>query len=307
MKLYQIGKRVLLFLLVNILVVLTIGLVAELLGVSKLLPHGRLTPLIIFSFLWGFSGALISLALSRLMAKWMMGVQVIPSDTRDPELRELLFMVRELAQQAKLPAMPEVGIYESPEANAFATGPTKSRSLVAVSTGLLRRMNSDEVKGVLAHEISHIANGDMVTLTLIQGVINAFVIFLSRVLAFALGQALRSRDDRDTTPWFLQYLFIVIFETIFSLLGAIVVCWFSRWREFRADFGGAKLAGRERMISALQALKQLYDPEVAMNESRQGQAFQAFKISGKPSGFLKLFATHPPLDERIARLEEMNL
>ena len=168
--------------------------------------------------------------------------------------------VHALARSAGLPKLPEVGIYESDEVNAFATGPTKSRALVAVSTGLLNRMGSREVEGVLGHEVTHIANGDMVTMTLIQGVINAFVMFLSRVLAFVISQAMRSRDDRDSGGGWLQFLLVMVFQIVFSILGSIVVCWFSRQREFRADAGGARLAGRENMINALRAWRRLHDP-----------------------------------------------
>ena len=207
-----------------------------------------------------------------------------------------------LARAAGLPKLPEVGIYESEEVNAFATGPTRSRALVAVSSGLLQRMGSREVEGVLGHEITHVANGDMVTMTLIQGVINAFVMFLARILAFVVSQALRSRDDRGS-GW-LQFLLVMVFQIVLSLFGAMVVCWFSRWREFRADAGGARLAGRENMIGALRALQRLHDPEIAAAEAQRAQAFQSLKISGEPRGFLALFATHPPLEQRIARLEQ---
>ncbi len=300
----QIAKRVFLFLVVNILVMLTITIVLGLLNVGRYFPQGGLAGLAVFCLIWGFAGALISLALSRLMAKWTMGVQVIPPATSDPTLRELVDTVHGLARAAHLPKLPEVGIYESEELNAFATGPTRSRALVAVSTGLLRRMGSREVEGVLGHEITHVANGDMVTMTLLQGVINAFVLFLSRVLAFVVTQALRSRDDRDSGGgYWMQYLFVILFQIVFSILGSIVVAWFSRWREFRADAGGARLAGRENMINALRALRALQAPEALAVEAQQHQAFQALKIAA-PRGFLALFASHPPLEERIARLEQ---
>jgi heat shock protein HtpX len=305
MKIGQIGKRVFLFLVVNILVMLTITLILGLLRVPYYFPHGSLTNLAIFCLVWGFAGALISLALSRLMAKWVMGVQVIPPDTNDPRLRELVETVHGLARGANLPALPEVGIYQSGELNAFATGPTRSRALVAVSTGLLERMGSREVEGVLGHEVTHIANGDMVTMTLLQGVINAFVLFLSRVLAFILSQALRSRDDRgEGSGGAFQFLFVILFQIVLSVLGSLVVAWFSRWREFRADAGGARLAGRQNMIGALRALQRLQDPEILAAEAQQHQAFQALKISGPRGGFLALFASHPPPEERIARLEQ---
>jgi heat shock protein HtpX len=304
MKFASIAKRVFLFLVVNLLVVTTITVILGLFRVGRFFPEGGLAGLAIFCLIWGFAGALISLALSRVMAKWFMGVQVIPPNTTDPDLQALVQMVHGLARQAQLPALPEVGVYQSDEVNAFATGPTKSRALVAVSSGLLGRMRDREVEGVLGHEITHVANGDMVTMTLLQGVINAFVLFLSRVLAFAIGQAMRSRDDRDSGGGgMFQFLLVMVFQIVFGILGSMVVAAFSRWREFRADAGGARLAGRENMIGALRALQRLHDPEIAAAEAQRAQAFQALKISSEPGGFMLLFATHPPLEERIARLE----
>jgi heat shock protein HtpX len=292
-------KRVLLFVAVNILIVLTISIVLNLLGVRpNLTARGiNLGALAVFCLIWGMGGAFISLALSRVIAKWMTGAKVVTVDHPDPAIRELVNTVHNLARAANLPAMPEVGIYESPELNAFATGPTKRRALVAVSTGLLRRMGRREVEGVLGHEITHIANGDMVTMTLLQGVINAFVMFLARVLAFVFSQALR-RDDERGGGFFMQYIFVFVLEIIFSILGAMVVAAFSRWREFRADAGGARLAGRESMIGALEGLLR------SSQLPAEGQpSLAAFKISsGKRRGFLALIATHPPLEERIARL-----
>src|SRR5262245_13803343 len=260
MKFGQWAKRIILFGAVNILVMFTISLVLGLLRANRFLPSGGLAGLAVICLIWGFAGALISLALSRVMAKWFMGVRVVPPETNDPELRGLVETVHSLARTAGLPN-PEVGVYESPEINAFATGPSESRSLVAVSTGLLHRMGRREVEGVLGHEMAHIANGDMVTMTLIQGVINSFVLFLSRVLAFVVSQAMRSRDDREGGFW-MQYLLAQVFQVVFSILGLIVVCWFSRIREFRADAGGARFAGRENMIGALRALGRLNDPKV---------------------------------------------
>lgn len=296
------SKRVFLFVTVNILIVATITLIMGVLGVGNYFPKGGLTGLAIFCLLWGFVGAFISLALSRVMAKWTMGVKVIPPETTDPTLRELVATVHDMARQAGLPKMPEVGIYESPDVNAFATGPTKARSLVAVSTGLLQRMRRGEVNGVLAHEVAHIANGDMVTMTLIQGVVNAFVMFLSRVLAFAISAALR-RDDREGPGGVFQFLLIMVFQIVFGILGSMVVAWFSRWREFRADAGGASLAGRDNMVGALRALQRMYDPQLAAAEAQQSQAFQSLKISGRPGGWMALLASHPPLELRIARLQ----
>jgi heat shock protein HtpX len=304
MNILQISKRIFLLILVNILVVTTITLVLGLFHVGNYFPEGGLAGLALFCLVWGFGGAFISLGLSRLMAKWMMGVKVIPPNTTDPTLQKLVETVHTLARQAGLPKRPEVGIYDSDEVNAFATGPTKSRALVAVSTGLLQRMGSQEVTGVLGHEVTHIANGDMVTMTLIQGIINAFVMFLARVLAFVVSQAMRSRDDRDSGGGWLQFILVMVFQIVFSILGSLVVCWFSRWREYRADAGGARLAGRENMINALRALRRLHDPEVAAAEAQHAQAFQSLKISGQSSGLLALFATHPPIEQRIARLEQ---
>lgn len=298
----QWSKRIFLFAVVNILITLTITAILAVFRVGSYLPLG---PMALLCLVWGMGGAFISLALSRVMAKWFMGVQVVPADTSDPSLRGLVETVHGLARQAGLPALPEVGIYESPEPNAFATGPTRSRALVAVSTGLLERMREREIQGVLGHELTHVVNGDMVTMTLIQGVVNAFVMFLSRVLAFALSQAMRSRDDdrEGGGSFFMQYLLVMVFQVIFGILGSIVVCWFSRWREFRADAGGARLAGRGNMIDALKALQRLHDPEVALAAARQSQGFSSLKISGPTRGVMALFMDHPPLEERIARLE----
>jgi heat shock protein HtpX len=303
MKVAQVAKRVLLLVAVNILVMLTITVVLSLLRVNRYFPQGGLGGLAVICLIWGFAGAFISLALSRLMAKWMMGVQVIPPETSDPTLSRLVETVHGLARGANLPKLPEVGIYQSDEINAFATGPTRSRALVAVSTGLLQRMGSREVEGVLGHEVTHIANGDMVTMTLIQGVINSFVLFLSRILAFVVSQAMRSRDDRGGGGA-LQYLLAIVFQIVLSILGSLVVLWFSRWREFRADAGGARLAGRQNMIDALRALQRLQAPEMAQAEAQQHPAFQALKIAGPERRFARLFASHPPLEERIARLEQ---
>ena len=303
MKFAQISKRVLLLLVVNILVMITVTAVLGLLHAQRYFPAGGLGGLAVFCLVWGFAGAFISLALSRVMAKWFMGVRVIPPETSDPTLRQLVETVHGLARQAGLPALPEVGVYESPEVNAFATGPTRSRALGAVSSGLLQQMGQRDISGVLGHEITHVANGDMVTMTLIQGVVNAFAMFLSRVLAYVITQAMRSRDERGGGFW-MQYLLQMVFQVVFLILGSIVVAWFSRWREFRADAGGARLAGRENMIGALRALQRLHDPEAMAAEAQRARSFQSMKISGSGNQFLALFASHPPLEERIARLEQ---
>lgn len=294
-------KRIGLFLAVNILVVLTISLVLNVLGVKPYLTARGMDyqSLMIFCLIWGMGGAFISLGLSRIMAKWMMGVQVIPTDTRDSRLQELLQTVHELARAARLPVMPEVGVYDSPEVNAFATGPTKSRALVAVSSGLLQRMGPAEIRGVLGHEVAHIANGDMVTMTLVQGVVNAFVMFLARVIAYGLTMSRNSDSEREGTPA-SYYVIQFVLEMVFMVFGSMVVAWFSRYREYRADSGGARLAGRENMIRALQGLQRTIE---AVDPSAQ-PAVAALKISSRPSGFLKLFSTHPPLEERIERLKQ---
>jgi heat shock protein HtpX len=293
-------KRIGLFLLVNILVVMTISLVLNLLGVRPYLTAYGMDyeSLAIFCLVWGMGGAFISLALSRVMAKWMMGVQVISADVRDPELRSLVETVHQLARSAQLPALPEVGIYDSPEPNAFATGPTKSRALVAVSTGLLRSMNAEQVRGVLGHEVTHIANGDMVTMTLIQGVINAFVMFAARAIAFALTQS-RDSEGRREGSQMSYYIVSMLLEVVFMILGSLVVAWFSRQREYRADKGGARLAGRDSMIHALQGLQRTFD--VVANDA--SPTVQTLKISSHGGGLLALFSTHPPLEDRIARLQ----
>jgi len=290
-------KRIFLFAIVNLLILVTISIFLNLLGVQPYLRAYGLDyrQLMIFCLVWGMGGAFISLALSRVMAKWMMGVQVIDPQTTQPELAALVNLVHSLAQRAKLPRMPEVGIYGSGELKAFATGPTKARALVAVSTGLLQSMDRDQVEGVLGHELTHVSNGDMVTMTLLQGIINAFVMFFARVIAFAVSQALRQDNRRMVT-----YLLTVVLEIALSILGFMVVAAFSRWREFRADHGGAELAGRQKMIEALQALQR----NLGLQHRDEAPAIQTLKISGKQGGFLALMATHPPLEERIKRLQE---
>jgi len=294
-------KRIGLFIAVNVLVIVTISIILNVLGVKPYITAYGLDyeSLLIFCLIWGMGGAFISLALSRVMAKWMMGVQIVKADTRDPELRELVQMVHELSRAAHLPVVPEVGVYESQEVNAFATGPSKSRSLVAVSTGLLHRMRREEVKGVIGHEVAHIANGDMVTMTLIQGVVNAFVMFLARAIAYGLTMAKGQNGEDRHGPPMSYYLVQFALEFAFMILGSIVVAWFSRHREFRADAGGARLAGRNNMIQALEGLKRSFED---VDPSAQ-PAIQSLKISSRPGGIMRLFSTHPPLEERIGRLK----
>ena len=289
------GKRIFLFIVTNIAIVLTLSIVAAFLGVGTGIgPEGlNLQALAVFCLLWGMGGAFISLQISRWIAKRATGVQLVDGRTGDSQSDWLYETVARLARQANLP-VPEVGIYDSPEVNAFATGPSKSRSLVAVSSGLLRSMRPDEVEGVLAHEIAHIANGDMVTMTLLQGVMNAFVMFAARVIAYALT---RSGDSRNNNGGGSYYLIVMVLQIVLGILAALVVNWFSRYREFKADHGGATLAGRERMLGALRRLaanRELVDT--------QHQALATMKINGA-RGWATLFSTHPPLEERIAALE----
>jgi len=291
----SIAKRIFVFVITNLLIVATISVVLSLLGIQPYLTAQGLDirSLVAFCLVWGFGGAFISLALSRVMAKWMMGVKVVDPSTTHHEERWILEVVRRLASQAGLPAMPEVGIYDSDEMNAFATGPTKKRALVAVSTGLLRKMDRHEVEGVLAHEVAHIANGDMVTMTLVQGVVNAFVMFFARIIAWSLSQFV-DEEKRGI----VNFISVLVFEIVFSLLGMIVVAFFSRFREFRADSGGAALVGKAKMSAALSALQRS-----AGVEAQGDDAIAAFKISTRnKSGLMALLSTHPPLEERIKRL-----
>ena len=295
------AKRIFLFLAVNILVVTTISLILNLLHVGPFLnAHGlNYESLAIFCLVWGMGGAFISLSLSRIMAKWLMGVKVIDPDTHSVSEQKLLDTVYNLCRSAGLHTMPQVGIYNSPEVNAFATGPMRSRSLVAVSSGLLNRMSEKELEGVLAHEVAHIINGDMVTMTLLQGVINAFVMFLARVLAFVCSAKGGQGKERSVSGSY--YAFVFLFEILFMILGSLVIAFYSRFREFRADKGGAFLAGKDKMIAALESLERTVNIH---DKAAEKPAFQAFKISTtKGRGILALFATHPPLAERIERLK----
>ncbi len=294
-------KRIMLFLAVNILVVATISILTSALGIGHYMTTAGLQygPLLAFCFIWGMVGSLISLMLSKMMAKWMMGVQLV---TLEGPHRNLVETVHRLARRAGLSEMPEVGIYQSDVLNAFATGPSRNNSLVAVSSGLLATMSDDEIEGVLGHEVAHIANGDMVTMALIQGVVNAFVMFFSRVVAFAITQAMRN-DDRDERPSpFIQMMLVFVLDIIFGILAAPIVAWFSRSREYRADHGGADLAGRAKMIAALHALSRAY-PQLEGAKEDVDPNFRSMQISSK-DGVMRLFSSHPPLAERIAILEK---
>jgi heat shock protein HtpX len=300
----SVTKRVLLFILLNAAVIVALSLVIDLFGIRPYLDQSGMDyrALLIFCLVWGMTGAMISLWLSRLMAKWMMGVEVIDADTTDPQKRQLLQLVHDLVRKAGLEVMPEVGIYDSDEVNAFATGPTRKRALVAVSSGLLRKMDWREIEGVLGHEISHVANGDMVTMTLLQGVVNAFVMFLARIIAYVITTFVQKREEGNRS-FFLFNILVFVFQIFFMILGALIIAWFSRVREYRADQGGARLAGKNAMIGALeklQAVSHIHD-----KEATQSSSFQALMIS-TPRGFIRFFSSHPPLEERIIRLEKMS-
>ena len=290
-------KRILLFVFTNIAVLLVLSVVAQLLGVNAYLAaHGEsLTGLLVWASLFGFGGAFVSLAMSKMQAKMFMGVQVIAPQSADANAQWLLSVVEHHARNVGV-RMPEVGIFDSPEPNAFATGMSRNSSLVAVSTGLMQRMSRQEIEAVLGHEMTHVANGDMVTLTLIQGIVNTFVLFLARVVGNIVDRAVfRSDDGRGIA----SYLTFYVLQIAFGLLATPIVMWFSRWREFRADRGGAQLAGTPNMIDALEELKRVHEPL----PSRQ---LAAFGIAGDEGfGLKRLFMSHPPLDERIAALRAL--
>lgn len=286
-------KRIFLFLLTNVAVVAVLGIVTNLLGVNHYLTANGInyTSLLVYAFVIGFTGAIISLLMSKTMAKTSMGLHMI-DQPRNADEAWIVETVRKLATTAKI-GMPEVGIYEG-EPNAFATGAFKNSALVGVSTGLLQGMTRDEVEAVLAHEVAHIANGDMVTMTLIQGVMNTFVVFLSRVIGSLVDGFLRRGDD-SSGPGIGYMITTMVLDLVLGFLAAIIVAWFSRQREFRADAGSAQLMGRRQpMINALHRLG-------GMQPGALPQSMQAFGITG---GLGKLFSTHPPLEERIARLQQ---
>jgi heat shock protein HtpX len=286
-------KRVVLFLLTNFAVLAVLSLSARLLGIDRFLTGNGLDMLTLLAFaaLIGFGGSFISLLLSKTMAKWSTGARVIERPSSQDEAW-LVDTVRQLSKKANLP-MPEVAIYDG-DPNAFATGPSRNKSLVAVSTGLLQSMNKEQVQAVLAHEVAHIENGDMVTLTLIQGVVNTFVIFLSRVFAYAVDSFLR-RDDDESAPGIGYWISSIVFEIVFGLLATMIVMYFSRKREFRADSGAARLMGDRRpMIEALRALG-------GLQAGRLPKEMAASGIAG--GGMMALFSSHPPLETRIAALE----
>jgi heat shock protein HtpX len=291
-------KRILLFIVTNLAVLLVLTVVARVLGIDTYLAaHGQsLQGLLVWAGLFGFGGAFISLAMSKMQAKMFMGVRVIAPQSADATEQWLLSVVEHHARNVGV-RLPEVGIFNSPEPNAFATGMSRNSALVAVSTGLLQRMNRQEIEAVLGHEMTHVANGDMVTLALIQGVVNTFVLFLARVVGNIVDRAVfRSDDGRGIA----SYLTFYVLQIAFGILATPLVMWFSRWREFRADRGGAQLAGTSNMIEALEELKRVHEPLPAPQ-------FAAFGIAdgAVASGLRRLFMSHPPLDERIAALRSL--
>jgi heat shock protein HtpX len=288
-------KRIFLFIVTNLavlaLLTLVVFILEQVFGVR--LARGGLGGMLVFAAIFGFGGALISLALSKWTAKRMMGVRVITAPQTDAE-RWLLATVQRLAGQAQI-GMPEVGIFDAEEMNAFATGARRNAALVAVSTGLLRSMSRPQIEAVLGHEISHVANGDMVTLALLQGVLNTFVIFLARIIGNIVDRALFKNDREESGIGF--FLTTLVAQIILGIFASMIVSWYSRRREFRADRGGADLAGTGSMIGALQALKQSHGEPMPPQ-------MQAFGINtGRADGFMRLFMSHPPLDERIAALQ----
>jgi len=287
-------KRIIYFLVTNVAIMLVLSITMRILGVEPYLNANGLdlSNLLAFAAIMGFGGAFISLAMSKWSAKRMSGAVVI-EEARTPTEIWLMKTVREQADAVGI-KMPEVAVFNSPEVNAFATGMTKNSSLVAVSTGLLNAMTKDEAEAVLAHEVSHIANGDMVTLTLIQGVVNTFVMFLSRVIGYTVDKVV-FKTERGTGPAF--FVTMIIAELVLGVLASMIVMWFSRQREFRADAGAAKLSGRGKMIAALERLQAQHEPSVLPKQ------MAAFGISGG-GGFAKLFSSHPSLDDRIAALRQ---
>lgn len=290
-------KRVFLFLATNLAIIVVLSITLRLLGVERILDETgtglNLNALLVFAAVFGFGGSFISLAISKWMAKRAMGVHVIEKPRNSTE-QWLVQTVQRQARQAGI-GMPEVGIFNSPDPNAFATGMSKNNALVAVSTGLMERMNADEVEAVLGHEVSHVANGDMVTLALIQGVVNTFVIFLARVIGHFVDRVV-FKNERGHGPGF--WITTIVAEIVLAILASVIVMWFSRQREFRADSGGARLAGREKMISALERLRAVHQP------SQMPDQLAAFGIrGGMGQGIKKLFMSHPPLEERIMALK----
>ena len=298
-------KRILLFILTNLAVVLLLSFVVKVFGFDKLFYRGggiNFGALLGFSFVFGMGGAFISLAMSKWMAKFSTGAQVITSPSNQDE-RWLVETVNRQARDAGI-GMPEVAVYDSPDMNAFATGMSRNSSLVAVSTGLLQQMSRDEVEAVLAHEVSHIANGDMVTMTLLQGILNTFVIFISKIVGYMVDRALSSNNDEENqngNVGFAYYITSFIAEILFGILASIIVMWFSRKREYRADAGSARLVGANKMIRALQRLQMSQAGELPAQMTALGIA------GAKKGGIMELFMSHPHLEDRTAALQQSGI
>ena len=292
-------KRIGLFFVVSLLISVSVSIVASFIFRYFGIQAGGLSGMFIMSFLYGMIGAFISLSISKWTAKRFMGVQLVEEH---PNYQWLVNSVHSMAQKAGIEKMPEVGVYDSPDVNAFATGPSKNNSLVAVSTGLLQRMDRDEVEGVVGHEVAHVANGDMVTMTLVQGVVNSFVIFISFIVTNIVMNALRKDDDeRGFGDFFLRQFVYSIVSMAVGFMAMPIVFWFSRYREYRADHGGAVLAGKEKMIRALEALKRNYP--ITAEVSGEHSSAQTMQISSKKS-FLEWWSSHPPLDKRLNALSK---
>jgi len=295
-----------LFVMTNILVIIAVSTLIQVLGLKPYLSSQGIDymSLLVFCALFGFVGSFISLQLSRWMAKRAMGVQLIdPANPRGRTESEIVDLVRSLCTRLNIRTLPEIGIYTSPELNAFATGPSQDRALLAISSGLLERMDPRSLEGVIGHEMSHIANGDMVTMTLLQGVVNTFVMFFARVLVFALNNAMRRRDDRrgGGLGFFAQYMLIQLLQSVLMLLASPLIYFYSRRREYAADAGSARATGRENMIHALETLKRY-----TQIQDNRAPALSTFKINGHAQGLVALlYASHPPLDKRIEALKRL--
>ena len=294
------GKRFFFFTAVNFLIVSTLFVVASFLMNYFQIEVQGFVFLLVFYTIIGMGGAFISLWISKWRAIRFMGVQLISKNTSDSRLRDLVQKTHHLAAKAGLSKKPDVGIYKSAEVNAFATGPSRNNSLVAVSTGLLDQMNEQEVEGVLAHEVAHIANGDMVTMSLIQGVVNVLIFLIAHLLSqIVVNTLLRGRRS-----WFMEYMIRQLFVTLLYIPGSVLVCFFSRWREYRADQGGARFAGRDKMLSALQSLSQISQAGgYARSKEKKEYSYLMINSNTKSSLLSRLFSTHPPIQDRISRLQ----
>ena len=301
-------KRIFLFLGLNILIISCVSILCDLLNVQPYISKAGLNieSLAIFCFIWGMAGSLIALLLSKKIAKWMLSVKIIDNFSSSSEIEQKLYsIVQNISSKGGIIKMPEVGIFKSSQANAFATGSTKNSALIAVSSHLLETLSTSELEAVIAHEVAHIKNGDMVTMSLLQGVINAFVMFLSRICAFALS-GMGGKDNRRSSGSSMSFfLFTILFEMLFLSLGSILIFYVSRKREFAADKEGALLVGKEKMIAALQALKN--SVTLPKKDLEKQKSFAAMMIrSTKPSKLSKLFSTHPTIEERITNLQALN-